>query len=80
MRGRALRLLLPSGVARDSAAASASFAIVADALRAGELVACDTDVYGRALATCGPSHPLGGACCVIWNSMSACTVVWRPIY
>lgn len=67
VRGRALRLLLPGGVARDSAAASAAFAMVAEALRAGELVASDTDVYGRALAMCGPSNPHGGACCMDWT-------------
>ena len=66
MRGRALRLLLPGGVARDSAAAIAAFATVADALRAGELVACDTDVYARALVTYFPRHPQGGACCMDW--------------
>lgn len=66
MRGRALRLLLPGGMARDSAAASAAFAIVADALRAGELVACDADVYGRALAMCGPKTRMAVHCCMDW--------------
>ena len=57
VRSRALRLLLPGGIARDSAAASAAFTIVAEALRAGELAARDTDLYGRALAMCAPRHP-----------------------
>ena len=57
VRSRALRLLLPGGVARDPAAATAAFTIVAEALRAGELVACDADIYGRALAMCAPRHP-----------------------